>query len=59
MTYCKQCLKKQQKMKKLVYYLQRKRCPKCLYSNQLLTHVATQHYIYGNTLANRIDTLSI
>jgi transposase len=53
------------KMKKLVYYLQRKRCPKCkklisarvpsvfpkcLYSNQLLTHVAVQHYIYGNTL---------
>jgi len=53
------------KMKKVLYYLQRKRCPKCgklfsarppgvlakcLYSNQLLTHVAVQHYIYGNTL---------
>jgi len=53
------------KMKKLVYYLQRKYCPKCkklisarvpgvfakcLYSNQLLAHVAVQHYIYGNTL---------
>jgi len=53
------------KMEKVVYRLQRKRCPKCkkvitarppgvlakcLYSNQLLAHVAVQHYIYGNTL---------
>lgn len=53
------------KMKKIVYHLDRKRCPKCkklisarpkgvlakcLYSNQLLTYVAVQHYIYGNTL---------
>jgi len=53
------------RMKKIVYHLQRKRCPKCkklisarppgvlakcLYSNQLLTYVAVQHYIYGNTL---------
>jgi hypothetical protein len=53
------------KMKKIVYHLQRKRCPKCkkvisarppgvlakcLYSNQLLAYVALQHYIYGNTL---------
>ncbi len=53
------------KMKKIVYHLQRKRCPKCkkiisarppgvfakcLYSNQLLAYVAVQHYIYGNTL---------
>lgn len=53
------------KVKKIVYHLQRKRCPKCrkvysavppgvlpkcLYSNQLLTYVAVQHYIYGNTL---------
>ena len=53
------------KMKKVVYYLERKRCPrckkiisarppgvlaKCLYSNQLLAYVAFQHYIYGNTL---------
>ena len=53
------------KMKKIVYHLQRKRCPKCkklisarppgvfakcLYSNQLLAYVAIQHYIYGNTL---------
>jgi transposase len=53
------------KMKKVVYYLERKRCPrckkiisarppgvlaKCLYSNQLLAYVAIQHYIYGNTL---------
>ncbi len=52
-------------MKKVVYYLERKRCPKCeklisarppgvfakcLYSNHLLTYVAVQHYIYGNTL---------
>ncbi|MFH1884925.1 MAG: IS66 family transposase zinc-finger binding domain-containing protein, partial [Planctomycetota bacterium] len=50
------------KMKKVVYYLERKRCPrckkiisarppgvlaKCLYSNQLLAYVAVQHYIYG------------
>ena len=53
------------KIKKIVYHLQRKRCPKCkklisarppgvlarcLYSNQLLAYVAVQHYIYGNTL---------
>lgn len=53
------------KMKKIVYHLERKHCPKCkklisarpkgvlskcLYSNQLLTYVAVQHYIYGNTL---------
>ena len=53
------------KMKKVLYHLQRKRCPKCknlisarppgvlakcLYSNQLLAYVAVQHYIYGNTL---------
>jgi transposase len=53
------------KMKKIVYHLHRKRCPKCkklisarppgvlakcLYSNQLLAYVAVQHYIYGNTL---------
>jgi transposase len=53
------------KMKKVLYHLQRKHCPKCkklisarapgvfakcLYSNQLLSVVAVQHYIYGNTL---------
>jgi len=53
------------KMKKIVYRLERKRCPKCkklisakppgvlakcLYGNQLLAYVAVQHYIYGNTL---------
>jgi transposase len=53
------------KIKKIVYYLERKRCPKCkklisarppgvlakcLYSNQLLAYVAVQHYLYGNTL---------
>jgi transposase len=53
------------RMKKIVYRLKRKRCPrckkiisarppgvlaKCLYSNQLLAYVAVQHYIYGNTL---------
>jgi len=52
-------------MKKIVYHLQRKRCPKCkklisarppgvlakcLCSNQLPAYVAVQHYIYGNTL---------
>lgn len=53
------------KVKKVAYQLQRKYCPKCrtlisarppgvgakcLYSNRLLTYVAVQHYIYGNTL---------
>jgi transposase len=53
------------KMKKIVYHLERKRCPKCkklisarppgvlakcLYSNQLLAYVTVQHYLYGNTL---------
>jgi transposase len=53
------------KMKRIVYRLERKRCPKCrklisakppgviakcLYSNQLLAYVAVQHYFYGNTL---------
>jgi hypothetical protein len=53
------------KMKKILYRLEHKRCPRCkktfrarppgvlprgLYGNQLLAHVATQHYIYGNTL---------
>ena len=52
-------------MNKILYLLERKRCPKCkriisarapgvlakcLYSNRLLAHVAVQHYIYGNTL---------
>jgi transposase len=49
----------------VVYRLERKRCPrckrlftarppgilaKCLYSNQLLAHVAVEHYVYGRTL---------
>ena len=53
------------KIKKLLYHLGRKYCPrcqkviaakapgvlpKCLYSNNLLTYAAVQHYIYGNTL---------
>ena len=53
------------RIKKVVYLLERKRCPmckklvtakppgvfpKCLYSNQLLAYVAVGHYIYGNTL---------
>jgi hypothetical protein len=53
------------RVKKLAYQLQRKYCPKCcklisakppgvlakcMYSNRLLTYVAVQHYIYGNTL---------
>jgi transposase len=52
-------------VQKTVYHLERRRCPrcnkvisarapgvlaKCLYGNQLLAHVAVQHYIYGNTL---------
>jgi hypothetical protein len=53
------------RVKKIVYHLEHKHCPtckktftgrppgvlaKCLYSNQLLSYVAIQHYIYGNTL---------
>ena len=53
------------KMERIVYHLERKRClgcgrivqarppgvlAKCLYGNQLLTHVAVQHYLYGVTL---------
>jgi transposase len=53
------------KMKKIVYHLERRYCPrckkvvaarapgvlaKCLYGNQLLAYVAVGHYIYGNTL---------
>jgi transposase len=53
------------KIKRILYYLEQKYCPKCnksinakppcvlpkcLYSNNLLTYVAVQHYIYGNTL---------
>lgn len=53
------------RIKKVVYLLERKCCPKCkklitakppgvfpkcLYSNQLLAYVAVGHYIYGNTL---------
>jgi hypothetical protein len=53
------------RVKRLLYYLERKYCPrcrktiaakppgvlpKCLYSNNLLTFAAVQHYIYGNTL---------
>jgi transposase len=52
-------------MQKILYRLEQKRCPackkiirarapgvlpRCLYGNQLLVHVAVQHYIYGNTL---------
>jgi hypothetical protein len=57
------------KSKKVLYHLQRKRCPKCkrlisarppgllakcLYSNQLLRYVAIHHYIYGNTLGRNV-----
>lgn len=53
------------RIKKILYHLERKHCPKCkklisarvpgvlakcLYSNQLLSVVAVQHYLYGNTL---------
>jgi transposase len=52
-------------MLKILYRLEQKRCPackkiirarppgvlpRCLYGNQLLSYVAIQHYIYGNTL---------
>ena len=53
------------RMKRILYHLERKRCPKCkkvisarapgvlpksLYGNQLLAHVAAQHYLHGDTL---------
>jgi len=53
------------RIQRIVYLLGRKRCshcarlftarppgvlPKCLYSNQLLAHVAMEHYVYGRTL---------
>jgi hypothetical protein len=53
------------RIQRIVYLLGRKRCPKCgtlitarppgvlakcLYSNQLLAHVAIEHYVYGRTL---------
>jgi len=53
------------RIQRIVYVLERKRCPKCgrlvaakppgvlpkcLYSNQLLAHVAVEHYVYGRTL---------
>lgn len=53
------------KMEKIALSLEHKRCthcgesvyarppgvmPKCLYGNQLFTHIAVQHYLHGNTL---------
>jgi len=53
------------RIQKVVYWLGRKRCPKCgrlftarppgvlpkcLYSNQLLAYAAVEHYVYGRTL---------
>ena len=53
------------RIQRIVYLLGRKRCPKCeklitarppgvlakcLYSNQLLAHVAVEHYVHGRTL---------
>ena len=53
------------RMQKILYHLERKRCPKCrktisarapgvlpksLYGNQLMSYVAVQHYIHCNTL---------
>jgi transposase len=53
------------RMKKTLYHLERRRCPKCrkvfiarapgvltkcLYGNQLLAYGAVQHYLYGHTL---------
>ena len=54
-------------MNKIVYHLERKRCPKCKkvisarppsvlakcqYGNQLLTYVAVQHYFYCSKLGH-------
>lgn len=53
------------RMKRMLYHLERRRCPKCrkvfsarapgilakcLYGNQLLTYGAVHHYLYGHTL---------
>lgn len=60
------------KVKKVVYKLNRKQCPKCgliiqakapgvmpksLYSNKFLTHVATEHYLRGLPLGRIEDQL--
>jgi len=62
------------KVKKVVYYLEQKRCPKChktisakapgvmpnsLFSNNLLSHVCTQHYVYGNTQGQIAQQLGV
>ena len=60
------------KVKKIVYRLQHKQCPKCgrefkgkapgvfpksLYSNRLLSHAATEHYLRGITLGRLEEQL--
>lgn len=62
------------RIKKVVYYLEQKRCPKChrtisakapgimpnfLFSNNLISHVCTQHYVYGNTLGQISQQLGV
>jgi hypothetical protein len=62
------------KVEKILYRLQKKQCvhcgakyyaklsgvlPKCLYGNQLFTHIATQHYIYGIPLGRLENQLGI
>jgi transposase len=61
-------------IKKIVYRLKRKRCPrcqrtvqapipgvmpKCLYSNRLLAHVAVEHYVNGLTLGYLEDQTGV
>ena len=62
------------KVKKVVYYLEQKRCPKChkiisakapgilpkfLFSNNLISQICTQHYIFGNTLGQLAQQLDV
>jgi transposase len=60
--------------KKVVYYLEQKRCPKCrktisakapgimpnfLFSNNLISYICTQHYVFGNTLGQISHQLGV
>ena len=62
------------KVEKILYRLKHKRCSrcgakvrarapgvfaKCLYGNQLLTHIAVQHYLYGVPLGRLVEQLGI
>jgi transposase len=62
------------KVKKVVFYLEQKRCPKChktisakapgimpnfLFSNNLISFICTLHYVFGNTLGQISQQLGV